>query len=105
MAKNYFQIPLTPNPQRFTVTLSGITYVFVLKYQNVEEGGWVFDIFDASQNPIVCGVPLVTGANLLDQYPHLGFNGRLWVQNLNTPDEVPTFGNLGTEVIVMWVTG
>ncbi len=105
MTKNYFQIPLTPNPQRFTVTLSGITYVIVLKYQNTEEGGWVLDIFDAASVPIVCGVPLVTGVNLLEQYPHLGFGGRMWVQTLSNPDAAPTFDNLGTESILFWVTG
>jgi hypothetical protein len=40
--------------------------------------------------PIVNGIPLVTGVDLLAQYRYLGFSGRLWVQGADNPDDVPT---------------
>lgn len=68
------------------------------------EGGWVLQIADQSGNVLVSGIPLVTGANLLAQYAHLGFSGGLYVQTTNNPDAVPTFSNLGSDALLYWVT-
>lgn len=100
----FFKIPLTPTPQLFTVQLSGIDYQINLTYKNTDEGGWIIDILDLDNNPIVSGIPLVTGANLLEQYRHLGFTGRLWVQTASDPDAIPTFVNLGIDAQIYWVT-
>jgi len=100
----FFNIPLSPTPQRFTVTLSGVDYTITVQWREATEGGWFIDISDTTGKLIVAGVPLVTGADLLGQYKHLGFKGRLWVQTANNPDAVPTFENLGTESFVFWVT-
>ena len=91
-------------PQTFTATLSGVSYQLTLQYRNATAGGWVLDIADASGNPIVSGIPLVTGANLLAQYAYLGFTGGLWVQTTSDPDAVPTFTNLGDDGQLYWVT-
>ncbi len=101
---NFFEIPLTATPQAFSVNLSGVEYRMTLQYRNVTEGGWFLDIADSSGNSIVQGIPLVTGINLLAQYAHLGFTGRLWVQTLSQPDAVPTFVNLGDDAKLYWVT-
>lgn len=100
----FFKIPLTPTPQRFTVSLSGVDYILTVQWRQASEGGWFMDIADINNDPIVSGIPLVTGANLLEQYKHLGFTGRIWVQTANNPDAVPTFDNLGTEAFAFWVT-
>ena len=99
----YFKIPLLAQPQRFRITLGTVDYVFRLTYQNTDQGGWVLDIADTDDAPIVSGIPLVTGINLLGQYPHLGFAGRLWLQTLD--DNAPTYDNLGSEAFLYWVTG
>ena len=91
-------------PQSFTATLSGVTYRFTLQYRNDPAGGWVLDISDSAGNPLVFGIPLVTGANLLAQYAYLGFTGGLWVQTSSDPDAVPTFSNLGDDGLLYWVT-
>jgi len=101
---NIFTIPLTADPQSFKITLSGVDYRMTLTYKNTDQGGWVLDIADASAAPIVSGIPLVTGADLLAQYGHFGFGGQLWVQTTQNPDAVPTFDNLGTDAILYWVT-
>lgn len=101
---NFFKIPLTPAPQIFTVQLSGVDYRVRLTYQNVTDGGWCMDILDIDENPIVNGIPLVTGVNLLEQYEYLGFVGRMWVQTASDPDAVPTFLNLGIDANLWWVT-
>lgn len=101
----YFEVPLSVGrPQRLNVRLGQVEYQLTLRYLNVEQGGWLLDIADAIGNPMVLGIPLVTGANLLEQYEHLGFGGRLWVQTLSDPDAVPTFENLGDDGVLWWVT-
>lgn len=101
---NYFEIPLSPDPQTFSITLSGIDYRLTVQYRSAGGAGWVLDIADANDNLLVGGIPLVTGVNLLGQYGHLGFGGRLWVQGAANPDDVPTFDDLGVGSHVFWVT-
>lgn len=100
----FYEIPLTPDPQRFTVTLSGVDYRITVQYRAAGGAGWVLDIADTTNGPIVSGIPLVTGVDLLGQYRHLGFAGRLWVQGAADPDDVPTFEDLGIGSHVFWVT-
>lgn len=97
-----FEIPLTPNPQRFNITLSGVQYRLAVVWRNAEQGGWVLDIADVNGNPIIQGIPLVTGANLLGQYEYLGLGGVLWSQTTDNPDAVPTFDNLGVGSHLYW---
>lgn len=99
-----YKIPLTPEAQIFKITLSGTDYWLTLTYANTTEGGWILDIADANQDPLVVGIPLVTGADLLAQYAYLGFAGRLIVQTTFNPDAVPTYQNLGSEAFLYWVT-
>lgn len=99
-----YEIPLIASPQRFTVTLAGVTYGMALQYQNADEGGWTLDINDSQGNSLVAGIPLVTGINLLRQYPHLGFGGELAVRTDADPDAVPTFDNLGTASHLYFIT-
>ncbi|RQR87730.1 MULTISPECIES: phage baseplate plug protein [unclassified Burkholderia] len=89
-----FEIPLTPVPQTFFVSLVGVQYQFTLQWRDTANGGWILDIADSSGNPIVSGIPLVTGVNLLHQYLYLGLGFELWVQT-DAADAPPTYTNLG----------
>lgn len=100
-----FKLPLQIGvPQTFSAVLGGVTYQLTLQYRNDPNGGWVLDIDDVSGNPLVHGLPLVTGINLLAQHKHLGFGGGLYVQTSDNPDAVPTFSNLGSDGLLYWVT-
>jgi len=100
----FYEIPLTPDPQTFTVTLSGVIYQLTVQYRAAGGTGWILDVADASGNLLVSGIPLVTGTDLLGQFGYLGFGGRLWVQGAASPDDVPTFDDLGVGSHVFWVT-
>lgn len=91
-----YEIPLTAEPQRFAIALAGVTYRMRLAWREAAGGGWFLDIADPDAVPIVNGIPLVTGADLLEQYRHLGFVGSLVVQTDHDPEAVPTFDNLGS---------
>lgn len=99
-----YEIPLSPTPQQFSIDLGGATYQLTVKYHDVEMGGWFVDIADSAGTPIVNGIPLVTGCDLLGQYAYLGFNGKLMVQTSNDPDAVPTWENLGSQSHLYWVS-
>ncbi len=99
-----YEIPLSPDPQTFVVTLGGVDYRMTVQYRSAGGAGWILDIADANKQPILNGVPLVTGTDLLAQYRYLGFSGGLWVQGANNPDDVPTFEDLGIGSHIYWVT-
>lgn len=89
-----YEIPLTPGPQSFAISLAGVTYNLRLAW-NRAASCWMLDIADEDRQPLVNGIPVITGADLLAQYGHLGFGGALIVQTDHAADAVPTFDNLG----------
>jgi hypothetical protein len=56
---------------------------------------WVVDVLDVAGNPVVAGLAVVTGADLLEQFGHLDLGGQLIAQTAHDTDAVPTFSNLG----------
>lgn len=92
----FFEIPTIPEAQAFSITLNGVSYLMYLNYRDIDMGGWVLDIADSNNNFLVCGIPLVTGCNLLDQYAYLGINGILIASTDGDFLAPPTFTNLGT---------
>ena len=73
-----------------------MNYQITVKWNNNCQS-WVIDIADSNGNPILSGIPLVTGVNLLGQFGYLNFGGQLVAQTENDPSAVPTFTNLGTQ--------
>ena len=84
------------------ISLGDATYNLRFFYADTDEGGWMMDMSDDSGNAIVCGIPLVTGADLLEQYEYLGIGGALYVRTDGDPGAVPAFGNLGTTAHLYW---
>lgn len=95
MATTY-EIPLSSDPQSFSIQLEGITYNLTLTYRDADMGGWLLNIADVGGNALVNGIPLVTGRDLLEPYSYLGLGGALWASTDADPDAVPTYANLGT---------
>lgn len=104
----YLEIPLTANEnQRLQVTLNGATYTMVARWNGVSKC-WILDIYDAAGTaPILRGVPLITGADLLAQYAYLELGGMLIALTIavgHPPEEVPTFENMGIDGYLYYVT-
>jgi hypothetical protein len=98
------EIPLVAASQTFDISLANVVYKMTLVWRAAPEGGWVLDIADSDSVPILAGIPLVTGADLLAQYAYLGFGGELIVQTDHDVDAVPTFENLGDTSHLYFVT-
>ena len=94
MTTRLFRIPLEPTPQSFYIELEGRVLGIVCRWNDADEGGWFIDIAE-NELPLVMNIPLVTGINLLEQYPDLGFTGVLAVQSEGA-DMPPTLENLGS---------
>lgn len=90
-----YVIPFSPQPQKIVVQLGGTTYTLTTRWLTPSDC-WLLDIADVNNNPIVSGIPMITGADLLEQYRYLGFTGSLFAYATQAPvDTVPTFRNLG----------
>jgi len=99
-----YEIPLTPEPQRFTISLGSTSYALTVKW-NAPHGAWMLDIAMPSGTLVLGGIPLVTGVDLLGQYAYLGFTEQLVCQSDFDLDAVPTFENLGTQGHLYFLVG
>lgn len=94
MVETLFQIPLSNTPQEFNITLGGVQLTMVSKWN--EFCGWVIDIYDGvSRIAMAMNVPLIVGADLLEQYRYLGLPGNLVVYTDGDQYATPTLENLG----------
>jgi hypothetical protein len=99
-----YLIPLVNTPQTFEILLAGTTYTLTSKWNDMAQC-WFLDIADQNANPLACGIPFITGADLLDGLEYLGIGGALIVfTNGLTPDAVPTLYNLGTDTNLYFQT-
>jgi hypothetical protein len=90
-----YVVPLIPAAQTLSVSLGGNQYNLRVLW-NAAANCWVLDIYDASNSPVVLGIPIVTGVDLLRQFGYLNFGGQLIAQTDFDTLAVPTADNLGT---------
>jgi hypothetical protein len=126
-----FEIPLDPQPQRFSVTLKGVSYLMRVTYRVSGELGsvliddlgniivgsgdtalgtaatieqnWLLDVGTIDGTPLVCGIPLLPGVDLLGQYDYLGIGGQLYIVTYGDPDRIPRFADLGVSAHLIFV--
>ncbi|MDC9622778.1 hypothetical protein PSI22_14310 [Xenorhabdus sp. XENO-7] len=72
---NIVEVPLQAGNQQFDIQLGGINYRMQLQWRDC--AGWILDIMQTNSEPIVTGIPLVFGVDILEQHSYLGFNGSL----------------------------
>lgn len=99
----YYEVPLIASPQTLSIALGAATYNLRLTW-NVPAQVWVLDVADDGSVPIINGIPLVTGADLLAQYAYLGLGGGLVALADTDPYAAPSFSNLGNEGHLYFVT-
>lgn len=89
-----YTVPLINTPQTFSIILGSNTYTLTNKYNEFQ--GWLIDIADVNNIPILSNIPLTTGRNLLEPFAYMNFGGGLWVST-DGSDSVPTLDNLGID--------
>lgn len=94
---SYYTIPLLTTNQKFNINLNGSSYKLQLIYRASK---WFLDIFDAQNTPLICGLPLACGDNLLVQHQHI-ISGTLFVIN-DDEKEIQRFSDLGKNITLFW---
>lgn len=89
-----FLVPNSPQNEKFQIILSGLQYVLNFRW-NKFSAAWILDVDDANENPLVAGVPVITGADLLAQLEYLGIGGQLIAQSDGITDAVPSATSFG----------
>lgn len=96
------EIPLSADNQIFSILLQGRQLRLRVMYR--DEAGWVLDILETDDEPIITGIPLVSDVDLLAAYRHLGLTGGLYLVSDDVALEYPTKTNLGLRSHLYFVT-
>ena len=100
---NGLVLPLQPYPQRLVTQLGSVTYNLRTRWSNTSNC-WMIDIADEDNVPIVGSIPMVTGANLLEQYDYLDIGGGLYAYStVGPPDAVADFTALGVTAFLIYI--
>jgi hypothetical protein len=90
-----FEFPLSPSAQQMTVPIGARELTFRFAWSDSPAGGWFVDISSIDGTPLVRGLPLTAGENVLQQFNYLGIGGAIHVQTDVDPLVEPTYDNLG----------
>lgn len=90
-----YEIPTSPRNEIFRISLAGTEYQIAQRFC-VAVNAWVVNIDNADGSALLHGVMLVTGADLLSQFKHLGIEGEIIVQSDDDVDKVPDYATLGS---------
>jgi len=100
-----YEIKLTSIDQSFLCTLGGVSYRMTLRWNSALVGEWILGIHDANDKPIVDGIALVAGINLLGEFDYLyigGTGGYLYCGTDGQWTVDPTQTNLGVTSHLIW---
>ncbi|EDJ7416999.1 hypothetical protein CHY15_06285 [Salmonella enterica subsp. enterica serovar Brandenburg] len=86
------EIPLTADNQQFSIILAGITWRIRIIWRDLY---WIMDLQNDRGEPVISGIPLVTGADLLAQYAYMGLGFKLVVMCDDSTQDYPTKTDLG----------
>jgi len=93
---NNFIIPLVNTPQAFDITLGVNDYNLTCYWCDIAQC-WFLDIADTNDNSLACGLPLITGADMLAGLEYLEIPGKLICYTNGNEYAIPTLDNLGID--------
>lgn len=99
-----YEFPLRPEAQQIRIQLGDVDYVVRFGWGDTADGGWFIDIADADAVPILRGLALTAGENVLQQFDYLGIAGEIRVQTDGDDLVEPTYANLGSNGKVLFIT-
>ncbi|HCW79877.1 MAG TPA: hypothetical protein DG942_02085 [Ruminococcaceae bacterium] len=100
------EIALTNLPnQTYSLEIPGdnhnITFIITQSW-NEQAGYWTISIYNQESEPLVLGIPLLCGHDLLEQYQYLKI-GSLYLINIGDPTiENPDANNIGQNFKLLW---
>jgi hypothetical protein len=97
-----YEIPLTNQNQTLQTSLLGVTYTLTVRW-NALAGLWYLDINDVNNKPLLNGLPMTAGVNLLKQFGYLGLGGALVALNGNYPTLPIGYDDLGQTSFLLFI--
>lgn len=88
-----YEIPLRSGNQKFNVALGKSIVKFRLIYR-IDQ--WFLDILDTSEKPLILGILVCSGVDLLEQFKHI-IPYNLYATNSNK-NEDSGFNDLGSKI-------
>lgn len=98
------EFPLRPEAQEMSITLGTTEYQVRFGWADTVDGGWFIDISALDGTPLLRGLPLTAGENVLQQFDYLGIPGEIRVMTDNDQLVEPTYANLGSNGKVLFIT-
>ncbi len=102
MSKTTYEIPLSPQAQKFQIALAGVTYTLTLWWSTIANC-WNIDLADSNGVVIIGSIAVVAGTDLLSPFAYLNFGGELVAQTDNELTAPPTYQNLGSTSHIYFV--
>lgn len=92
-----YEIPITPlQNQSFSIAFHVNAFYWLrLYWVEAPEAGWTLDIGYSEIEPLVCGIPVLPGRNLLDDYPELHLALILFIDTPGNQKKPPAFEDMG----------
>ena len=100
----YIELPVSHDvaDQGFSVQLDGTVYQVRLRY-NTRAGHWALDLSDSVGTPLLSGVAVRLGVDLLAQFDREDLPaGRLFAMNWVSEFQEPDRDNFGTDVSLIY---
>lgn len=105
MAEILYRIPLVAEPQSFDMSIGELSLTISVVW-NEELPAWEMTALNTLTSEFLFNaLPLVTGVDLMEQFKHLGIEGKVFVYTNGDADAVPTLTNLGVESHMYYLVG
>ncbi len=101
MSENMYVIPLSTGAQQFTIKLGENALQIRLVWREAQGGGWFMDLSDTDGTPVLSGLALRCGHDLLEEHVHLGL-GKLTVSLDGKSDSDPVYEDMGRQIQLIW---
>lgn len=97
-----YEISLVSGAQQFVCALGDQSCRLRLSWHTANMGGWFLDILDpVTETPIIAGILLTVGNDLLAPYQHLNLGHLVALLDTKTTGH-PTFDDVGSLLKLYW---
>jgi len=98
------EIPISSDSgnYNFQTELDGTDYILRFRY-NGRSTSWYMDMSTPENAPIIMGIKIVVGTELLSSFKHLAIpQGIMYAVNLENVNQEPTRNNFGSEIRLVY---
>jgi len=107
MAEINYSLPISQNlPQTFTKIINGRVIKVAIQYNKALDNWFLYfaELVDDTENVLVSGLSLVTGVNLIAQFPHknIGIDFFVYHREPGIEFDYPQATTLNSKFVYIW---